>query len=179
MSFKLTHDQKCIADVLEITGFLKIAQAHKLLEMRSAEKDFAYAKKVLSQLQHINRALWCADEIVTLPHLRKKDIDFDMLSAVDIMLELLEVPALAISTDKPPFKLSFLAERGEDIVPFAVAVVAPGTETELNHHLSFAGRELTAIFLLSDISQRELLTSSLTHFFAIRDGERLCYFKGG
>ena len=175
--FALTNDQKYIADILDETGYMRIDQAHRLLRLTDAEKDNAYAKRILSQLQTINRACWLNDETVSLLNLRAGGIDDKMLSAVDIMLDLLSEPPLAVSSKKPPFKLSFLARREDDILAYDVTSLTPGCEKEMDFHLKSVTDDII-IFLLSDVEQSKLIRTSVTHFFAIYDSGKLRYYKG-
>ena len=178
MMFALTNDQKYIADILDETGYMRIDQAHRLLRLTDPEKDNAYAKRILSQLQTINRACWLNDETVSLLNLRAGGIDDKMLSAVDIMLDLLSEPPLAVSSKKPPFKLSFLARREDDILAYAVGAITPGGEREFNFYLKDMEDDIVIVFLLSDVGKSKLISTSLTHFFAVYDDEKLRYYKG-
>ena len=176
--FTLTHDQRYIADILEETRALRTEQVYKLLWLLDEGKDGVYAQRVLKQLHTVNYIYWVSDNTVTLPHLRNMEIDADMLSAVDVMLNLLESPPVALSSGKQPFKLSFLMERDGDVLTFGVAVAVPGEEEKLSFSLSNLGGDFIVIFLLSDLRQSELLKTSLEHYFAIPDDDRLRYFKG-
>jgi hypothetical protein len=174
----LTNDQKYIADILEETKYLRVDQAHRLLKMADSEKDSNYAKRLLSQLQNLNRAYWIADDTVSLLHLRKAPVDSEMLLAVDVMLDMLDAPPIALSGAKAPFKLSFLAGREEDIITYGVAAVLSGTELELNFQLKAVDDDITIIFLLSDMMQGNSIRTKHTHYFAVFDGNKLRYFKG-
>jgi hypothetical protein len=177
--FTLTVYQRYISDILEETGALRAGQVRRLLQKLDEKTDPAYAGRLIVQLRTINRAFLKTEDVITPPRLRDKDVDTEMLLAVNVMLDLLEGAPLAVSAGKPPFKLRFVIERGDEVMPFGVAAAEPGGETELCYRLGGADNGTTVVFLLTDLRQSEKIHTGLPHFFAVHDGEKLRYFKGG
>lgn len=174
----LTHDQAYIAEILEETKCLTVNQVHRLLQLLDAGKDKAYAGRILSQLRNISRLCWIDDSAVTLPNLREKPVDSDMLLTIDIMLDLLEAPPMLLSASSPPFKLRFFAEQNENPVPFGVVFVPHGKETFCCEQLTSHSEDISVVFLLSNFKQSKSIRTKHTHYFAVYDNKKLRYFRG-
>lgn len=176
--FALTNDQQYIADILDEARFLRADQVYGFLQKISVEKDREYSNRVISQLQNLNRACRIGDNLITLPHLRQKPVDNEMLMAIDALLDLSDTAPPAIVRAKYPLKLRFLAERGELIVPFVVAVVDRGSLELLYTRIQNVDKGVTFVFLLENIQDSTLIRTEHTHFFAAYDNSKLQYFKG-
>ena len=58
----VTVDQDHILRVLEQTGCLTVTQAHRLLRISNPKSQESYARRILNQLQHIQRARLKTDD---------------------------------------------------------------------------------------------------------------------
>ena len=118
-----------------------------------------------------------------------------MLAAVDVMLDLAGDSLLDLSARTPPFKLCFLAGRGETLSSYGIIPVREGQEPRICSLLEkLRADQRTIIFLLDSMRQATFKTT-LPHYFAVRehgrssdestrmkstafDGGRYRYFKG-
>lgn len=179
----MNMQQRLINSILEETGVISVKQVHKLLSKAGNGREMTeeHAGRVIKQLRCMNKACWINDDVATRPQLRQKNLDCDMLAALDVMVDLLDTSPLAVSAKKMPFKLSFLIEQEEDILPFGICTVEQGKESTFNFKLSDRKdiSTTTVIFLISDIQQKELLHTDLKHYFALTDNGRMRYFKSG
>jgi hypothetical protein len=137
-----------------------------------------YPMRVLNQLRHLGKIRLGGDGIAVLPRLAVKGVDDDMLDALDVMLDISNGAPAAIASGVPPFKLCFLAERGDRLASYGVVTAAPGDERRVCFLLDADKTERTVIFITRDAARTERLTTALPHYFAVRDGGRLRYFKG-
>ena len=169
----LTQAQEKILSLMEQTGCLRIDQAARILGDDSGD----YARRVLSQLRHMQRVYMPGETTAVLFHLSRQPPDADMLRAVDVLLDISGGNPLAVSAGAPPLKLRFLVEaEGGRIGSYAVVVVPPGREEVLSFQLENTERR-TLILLLEDLSQRDKLVIRQPHYFAVFD-ERLHYYEG-
>jgi hypothetical protein len=180
--FTVTPEQEYILSILNVTRIMRRDQAFHLLAKLNKWNTEVYTQtytlRCLWQLKHIRRLAWKTDDVFTLPLLFHEPIDEEMLSAIDIMLDLTKEKILSVSVGPAPYKLSFSSEKGKDLKAFAIVTVKPGSEkisTILLNSDSSDGRII--IFLLSSLSQRDSVKTSLPHYFAILDGGRYRYFK--
>jgi len=178
--FMITSDQEYILSILNKTRFMRVDQVCRLLKLLAEEKVEKYAVSLLKQLKHMQKIVWINEKTFALPSLYNESIDEDMLSAIDIMIDLTDYKILSISANNPPYKLCFFTESEDDLSNYAVIVVAPGTETRVTTSLYATDSEnRTIIFILSDFSQKDKIKTTLPHFFAIYGTGQYRYFKGG
>ena len=178
MRYTLTQDQEYILSVLKETKSMRKSQAFSLLNKLDSEKQESYAARCLNQLRHMRKIAWQTDELFTLSPLWAVSADAEMLSAIDIMLDLTDIKIHALSASTQPFKLCFLSEQNRGSGNYAVTVVRPGTEVSINYALrSIHGDIHTVIFLLQNISQAKEIQTSLPHFFALFDNGKYHYFS--
>ncbi|MDR1065716.1 MAG: DUF5697 family protein, partial [Oscillospiraceae bacterium] len=161
------------------TGYLAERQAGVLL----GERAEGHPARVLNQLRHLGKVRLAGDRldgdgIAVLPRLADKSVDSDMLAAVDVMLDISNGAPAAIASDRPPYKLCFLAERGDRLSSYGVVAAAPCEELRVNFLLDSDKTERTVIFITRDAAQTERFTTALPHYFAVRDGGRFRYFRG-
>jgi hypothetical protein len=176
--FIITPEQDALLRVLDETRYLTAAQALRILQLVSETATPSLAAHVLNQLRYMQKVFWKSETVVTLPHLSDKPIDADMLSAVDVMLDLSDGRLLTISSKKPPFKLCFLTERGGKLGSYGVVAAPPGGERAISQTLADMEAERTVIFLLSDTARQPLFKITQQHYFAIPDNGKYRYFRG-
>jgi len=174
--FTTTPDQKYLLSVLDATKTMRRDQAARLLAKLRGEHDEAYAARCLWQLRHIRKIAWKTGGVFSTPMLSNEPTDGDMLSAIDVMLDLTDRRVLSASQGPAPYKLRFLSERGNGLGQFAVVVFNAGAERSVAAALPTAPDGHAVIFLLPDLSHKARVKTSLPHYFAIRDGSRLRYF---
>jgi len=178
--FVITPDQEYILDILRKTRVMRTDQAAKLLSVIDAGKSEQYTARLLNQLQHMQKIAWKTDSLFTTPLLYKAPVDDEMLSAVDIMADLTDYRVASLSSYSKPYKLCFYTEQGDSIGSYAVIFVSPGDEMKITAALHDADKDdRTIIFLSSEPIQREIIKTSLPHFFAIRDNGKYRYYEGG
>jgi hypothetical protein len=175
----LTLDQRRLLEVITCTGYLTERQAGVLLGERSED----HPARVLNQLRHLGKIRLANDRLAddglaVLPRLADKRVDSDMLAAADVMLDISNGAPAAIASDRPPYKLCFLAERGDRLASYGVVMAVPGEEPRVNFLLDADKTERTVVFITRDAEQTERFTTALPHYFAVRDGGRFRYFKG-
>lgn len=178
----LTQDQRFLLSVLKETRCLTRRQVLRLLRVRTPGKEEAQADAALRQLRYLGKIRPVGEQVIALAGDGGREPDRDMLEAVDVMLDLCGHGLETLSAHRPPFKLVFLTTLdGGTISVFAVLPVAPGQEAEAVTRLEMVPAEphQSIIFLLSDLSQRALISVRRPHYFAARDNGRLRYFKGG
>lgn len=176
--FTVTPDQKYVLSVLDATKVMRKSQATKLLVKLGGGRTEDYARHCLWQLKHIRKIAWKTDEVFVTPMMFNEPMDEDMLPAADIMLDLTDQRVISVSAGLAPYKLRFLSERDYGPNGFAIVVLNVGTEREINASLTTAPGDYTIIFLLSYLSQKDRVKTSLPHYFALRDGGRCRYFRG-
>lgn len=177
----LTENQAYLLSVLEETQCLSRRQAFALLRLREPWKTLEQTDTALRQLRHINQTVYLADDVVALAACLGQPPDSAMLEAVDVMLDLAGTEILSFSVHKPPFKLCFLTSLpGGGAGSFALLPVESGREAERLQAVQGAAHDqFTVVFLLEDWSQHEKLQAAFPHYFALRDGGKRRYFKGG
>jgi len=107
---------------------MKTAQVARLISLAASKKNGAYINSCLRQLRYLGKIIFLEGDVVSLPYY--DGYDSEMLSAIDIMLDLTEKNILTLDTDKP-FKLSFVTEFEEDICSYAIMPVPAGMEKRL------------------------------------------------
>ena len=179
MMFTITPDQQYILSILHATKVMRKGQALRLLGKPGCDKPSAYALRCLDQLRHIRKISWKSGDILTTPMLYHAPADDEMLSAIDIMLDLSGSKPLSVSSGPEPYKLCFLSRQGDDLRGFAIIVVKPGEEETLAASLCGAPDGRTVIFLLSGLAQKDRVKTPLPHYFALYDNGRYRYFGRG
>lgn len=178
--FTVSREQEYILSILHKTKFMRKVHAIKLLSMTDIKRNVDYTVRCLEQLRHIRKIKWVTSDVFTLPILYMEPVDEEMLSAVDIMLDMTDSKILALSASKPPYKLCFVNGSEDNFGSYAVIVVPHGSEAMITASLYGAESDTrTVIFLLSGSSQKERIKTALPHFFAIHDSGKYRYFKGG
>lgn len=173
----VTPEQEVLLDALEKVGCLTLDQAVKIMRSRTPRLAASQGKRLVDQLAHINKVRVLPDRTITTFLFGRRDDD--MLTAVDVMLDVCRGLPKVWTGRRPPFMLSFLA--GEKLKQFGVVRVKEGMEVGIGVTVEGAstGRRLHVIFILSALGQKELVSTNVPHYFVWHDGERYRYFKGG
>lgn len=177
--FKATPDQEYLLSVLDATKVMRKGQALRLLFNLGEGRTEAYARHCLLQLGHMRKIAWKTDDVFATPMMFNEPVDEDMLSAVDVMLDLTGTKAVSVAAGPAPFKLRFLSDRGNASKGFAIVVFNVDSERGINDGLPAAPGGCAIIFLLSYMTQKNRVKTSLPHYFAIHDGGRYRYFRKG
>jgi len=178
MRYTITPDQKYILSILKETKAMRKSQAFTLLHKLSDSKDESYILRCLDQLRHMRKIVWQSEDLFTLSQLWAVPADAEVLSAIDIMLDLTEIRIPAISSSTRPYTLCFLSEQHDGIGDYAVIAVHPGEEVTITTNLRHINNDSTTIvFLLQNISQAKQIQTSLTHFFATYADGNYHYFS--
>lgn len=177
--FITSREQEHILSVLQKTKFMRKDQAVRLLSTGGFTRTAEYTMRCLEQLRHIRKIKWITADIFTLPIMYMEPVDDEMLLAIDVMLDLVGAGITALTAPPPPFKLCFFAGRDNNLGSYAVSIVRPGHEAEVTALLCGAEKLCHAvIFILSDLSQKDGIKTTLPHFFAVKDGGKYRYFRG-
>lgn len=173
----ITPEQEVLLDTLGKAGCLTLDQAVKIMRSRTPRLAAPLGKRLVDQLAHINKVRILPDGTITTYLFGRRDDD--MFAAVDVMLDVCRGLPKVWAGRRAPFILSFLA--GEKLKQFGVVKVAEGMEVAIGVSVEGAstGRRLHVIFILSALGQKELVSTSVPHYFVWHDGERYRYFKGG
>jgi len=177
--YTITPNQEYILSILNETKVMRKDQAIRLLMKLDAGITVEDAQRCIGQLRHIRKLVWKTDNVFTHPMLFHKPTDDEMLSAIDIMIDLSKQRVLSVSAGPAPFKFRFLSEEGNGARSFAVAVVQPGYESTIMAAPNDTLEGCIAILLLSERSQKDTVKTEMQHYFAIRSGGRYHYFKSG
>lgn len=155
-------------------------QVLPVMRLYDPSKADRHCEAILRYLRYAGELVPAEDGMVFLTEFRGKDTDWEMLCALDILLSLASGPPLQLSSRVSPFKLCFLLEREDGrIDAFAVLPVEPGRESMVSLLLAQQASDMTILLFLSDLGQHQLLQIRQRHYFVIRQGERLRFFKGG
>lgn len=177
--YLITPEQEYVLGVLQKTKVMRRTHAYRLLKMLGGRNE-RYVDRCLEQLRHIRKIVFKPEDLITLPLLYKAPADDEMLSAIDVMLDLTRFKVSALTADRPPHKLCFLTEQDDSMGSYSVVIVRPGQEATVLASLSFSAFEdSTVIFLLSELSQKDSIKTKLPHYFATYDGGKYRYFEGG
>jgi hypothetical protein len=181
----MTLGQNRLLDIIRRTGYLTTIHAYRLLDKpaptgQSASSD--YPARVLKQLQHMQKIRLNANGAACLPHLADMPVDYDMLSTIDVMLDLSGNDPIAVSSKKPPFKLCFLSQRGDRLGSYGVVIAQPGDERRVCCSLGGCVSDIfdsrTVVFVLRNPRQRDMFKTPLPHYFAVFDAGKYRYFRG-
>jgi hypothetical protein len=191
----MTRDQQKLFDVIRHTGYLTAIHARRLLDKSvpvgstgpvERAVHSGYPLRVLGQLQYLQKIRLNRGDVACLPHLVDSPVDHDMLSAIDVMLDLSGNAPVAVSSRKPPFKLCFLSQCGDRLGSYGIVAAPSGDERRVclmldEYAKDGAGNDLdsrTVVFVLRDPGLREAFNTSLPHYFAVFDAGKYRYFKG-
>ena len=175
----LTEDQRYFMGILEETGFVRTSQVLPLLRINEPQKELNHAEAMLRRLRYLGRLTLSREGLICLPELRGMSPDPEMLLSLDILLALQPGRLLQVSR-QPPYKLCFLVQRADGWIDyFAVMPVLPGHEGRLSLLLQAEPKNYVFLLPLEDAAQHQRITLARSHYFILRQGERLRFYKGG
>ena len=178
--FFTTPDQNLIMSVLEQTACLQVKQVHRLLQGKNPYISVTYTEKMLRQLRYMGRLIFISNEIIALPDMQ--NIDFSVVKAVSVMLDISDNCPMAISTTQKPYDLSFLVsleQPKEYFNWFGIISVPIGWEQKASTLISGFNLPHIPIFLLEAIEQQNLIACKKRHYLAVEVDGRFQYRKGG
>lgn len=175
----LSEDQRYFLSILRETGFLRPDQVLPLLRINEPGKEPGHAEAMLCRLRYLGLLSRSAEGLICLPELRDDAPDRERLFAVDILLALSPAKLLQVSF-RPPYTLCFLLERaGGHVDPFAVMPVPLGHEERVSLLLQAEAGGFVFLLPLERMEQHRQITLTHSHYFVLRQGERLKFYKGG
>lgn len=175
----LTGDQQYFMDILRETGFVRADQVLPLLRIYEPRKERNHAEAMLRRLRYLGYLTSSTGGLICLPELRETTPDSEMLLALDVLLALAPAKLLQISV-RPPYTLCFLLQRGDEWIDyFAVMPVPKGHEGRISQLLQAESRNFIFLLPLEDGVQHRKITLNRSHFFILRQGDSLRFYKGG
>lgn len=175
----LTEDQRYFMDILEITGFVRADQVLPLLQINAPQKAQNHAEAMLRRLRYLGQLTLSREGLICLPELRNTSPDPEILLSLDILLALQPGQLLRVSL-QPPYKLCFLVQRADGWIDyFAVMPVPAGHEGRISQLLQAEPKNYIFLLPLEDAAQHQQIRLARGHYFILRQGNRLRFYKGG
>ena len=175
----LTEDQRYFMDILETAGFVRTDQVLPLLRINEPQKEPSHAEAMLRRLRYLGQLTLSHEGLICLPELRSTPPDREMLLALDILLALRPGRLLRVSL-QPPYRLCFLTQRADGWIDyFAVMPVSVGHESRISQLLQAEQKNYVFLLPLAEPAQHQQITLARSHYFVLRQGERLRFYKGG
>lgn len=174
----LTEDQKFFLPILRELGCLRLSQVLPLLRVRDPAKKVHQAQAMLRGLCYAGQAV-AAGELVFLPELRGIPPDPGKLLAVDVLLALRPRQLLQLSARSGLYDLCFLIQRGDRLDLFAFLSVLPGREDAICQAIHTEPVPYVFLLALATPEQHSLIHLSRAHFFVLRQGDALRFYRGG
>ncbi len=175
----LTVDQRYFMSILRESGFIRPDQVLPLLRINEPQKELSHAEALLRRLRYLGLLARSGEGLICLPELRNDTADREMLLALDALLALAPERLLQVSA-QPPYKLCFLLQRADGWIDyFAVAPVYAGHEERISQLLQAEPKNFIFLLPLEEGAQHRKITLARSHFFILRQGERLRFYKGG
>lgn len=175
----LTEDQRYFMEVLETAGFVRTDQVLPLLRINEPRKEPNHAVALLRRLRYLGQLTLSSEGLVCLPELKDAPPDREMLLALDILLALRPGRLLRVSI-QPPYKLCFLVQRADGWIDyFAVMPVPAGHEGRISQLLQAEPKDFVFLLPLEDAARHQQIMLARSHYFILRQGDRLRFYKGG
>lgn len=175
----LTEDQRYFLSILRETGFIRLDQVLPLLRINEPQKEIIHAGALLRRLRYMGLLARSGDGCICLPDLLRDSPDSEILLSLDVLLALRPERLLQVSA-RQPYKLCFLLQRSDGWIDyFAVMPVQPGHEGRISQLLQAEQKNYVFLLPLENMEQHRQITLSRSHFFVLRQGERLRFYKGG
>ena len=175
----LTEDQRYFMDILEAAGFVRTDQVLPLLRVNEPQKEKNHAEAMLRRLRYLGRLTLSSEGLICLPELRNMPPDREMLLALDVLLALHPERLLRVSIQRP-YKLCFLLQRADGWIDyFAVMPVPIGHEGRISQLLQAEPKNYIFLLPLEDAAQHKQIALARSHYFILRQGEHLRFYKGG
>ena len=175
----LTEDQRYFLSILREIGFIRPAEGVSLLGVAEPQKEISHAEALLRRLRYMGLLARSGDGFICLPDLLRDKPDGEILLSLDVLLALRPERLLQVSI-QPPYKLCFLLQRSDGWIDyFAVMPVRAGHEGRISQLLQAERRNYVFLLPLENMEQHRQIALSRSHFFVLRQGERLRFYKGG
>lgn len=175
----LAEDQQFFMSILRVAGHVRTDQVLPLLQIQEPHKGLGQARAMLRRLRYLGLLTASGENLISLPELRCERPDRETLLSLDILLALKPVRLLQIST-QPPYKLCFLLQRADSWIDyFAVMPVEPGHEARICQLLQAEPKRYVFLLPLEDAAQHQKIRLTRSHFFILRQGDKLRFYKGG
>lgn len=175
----LTEDQRYFMDILETAGFVRTDQVLPLLRINEPRKELNHAEAMLRRLRYLGRLTLSSEGLICLPELRNRPPDPEMLLSLDVLLALRPGRLLRVSL-QPPYKLCFLVQRADGWIDyFAVMPVPVGHEGRISQLLQAEPKDYVFLLPLENGAQHQQIALARSHYFILRQGEHLRFYKGG
>ena len=175
----LTEDQQYFLSILRETGFIRPDQVLPLLRINEPQKEIIHAGALLRRLRYMGLLARSGDGCICLPDLLRDRPDSEILLSLDVLLALRPERLLKVSA-RQPYKLCFLLQRSDGWIDyFAVMPVRAGHEGRISQLLQAEQKNYVFLLPLENMEQHRQITLSRSHFFVLRQGERLRFYKGG
>lgn len=163
----LTVQQADIVSLLDDFKYLRYSHVKKYMAAKHNSSD-DHLSKMMKQLSFMGK-IRVADNYVMLPGRRRND---GIIKAFDVVMDLTEGRAEHFYMGANPFTLMFSVKAGAETPAynnFGVVIVERYCENSICGHLRSIDRELTVIFILSDMEQQTLIKTDNKHYFAVQD----------
>ena len=175
----LAEDQQFFMSILRVAGHVRTDQVLPLLQIQEPHKGLGQARAMLRRLRYLGRLTLSPEGLVCLPELRDAPPDREMLLALDVLLALHPGRLLRVSL-QPPYKLCFLVQRADGWIDyFAVMPVPVGHESRISQLLQAEPKNYIFLLPLEDAAQHQQITLARSHYFILRHGGNLRFYKGG
>jgi hypothetical protein len=189
----IIYTRRSLAEEMQVS-YRKIIEAMKELtaagliwEKRCGRGDanqiylalIEHAGALLRRLRYMGLLARSGDGCICLPDLLRDRPDSEILLSLDVLLALRPERLLQVSA-RQPYKLCFLLQRSDGWIDyFAVMPVQPGHEGRISQLLQAEQKNYVFLLPLENMEQHRQITLSRSHFFVLRQGERLRFYKGG
>lgn len=167
----LSLPQKYLLSLLKSFGALRDDQAAKLLHMNN---EFAKLEPTVYPLVCRGDVIRDNGYIIA----RGGTFSHDTIAAIDVMLLLESKNIDTIQTGVKPFDLTFFKLKKDKLCRYDICVVMPGREAVIVAALEgIFTKHRTIVFVLKELSQRELLYAPCDYCFAIKENDKYHFFK--
>lgn len=179
MYANLTEDQRYFMSILRETGFVCPDQVLPLIRILAPQKEASHAEAMLRRLRYLGQLVRSDDGLVCLPELRSSAPNRDTLLALDIMLALTPAQVFQVRI-QPPYTLCFTLQRADGRLDrFVVMPVPMGHEGRISQLLQAEPGQYVFLLFLEDSAQHRQIRLTRNHFFVLRQGGSLRFYKGG
>ncbi|MCM1233107.1 MAG: hypothetical protein NC489_23550 [Ruminococcus flavefaciens] len=175
----LTEDQQYFMSILQTAGFIRPDQVLPLLRINYPRKELPHAEALLRRLRYLGLLARSVDGLVCLPELLRHAPDRERLLSLDILIALKPERLLQISLCQP-YSLCFLLQRADGWIDHFAVIPAPaGQEARISQLLQAEPKNYIFLLPLESIEQYRQIVLTRSHFFILRQHERLRFYKGG
>lgn len=177
---KLSGIQAYIMELLKTYRCLGERQIDRLAAMTFRD-SVEFVKRHRTRLISINHHLLYKPDNGLLAMAGAKP-DYDLIAAMDVMLEFRNQKIATYRPGKPPFKLVYVKETDDGrLRAYYVAVIHKGAEFIIPQQALavIKGRKNAVIFLLDDIAQASSIDAPYEHYYAVAGKFGYRFYEGG